>query len=78
MLAPKTPLTRKEQFFPIFKKGDESKIENYRPVSLTSLVCKTLQSIYNDTIEQLLDENDAIRDTQHGFRKYRSCLTDLL
>ena len=41
---------------PIFKKGDKSKVENYRPVSLTSLVCKVLESIIKDRIVHFLDE----------------------
>ena len=63
---------------PIFKKGDKCKVENYRPVSLTSLVCKVLESIIKDKMLDFLNENDLIRDTQHGFRKGRSCLTNLL
>ena len=53
-------------------------MENYRPVSLTSLVCKILESIIKDHIVEFLDENSVIRDTQHGFRKNRSCLTNFL
>ena len=30
---------------PIFKKGDRSQPENYRPIILTSVVCKVLQCI---------------------------------
>ena len=63
---------------PIFKGGDKSNVENYRHVSLTSLVCKILESIIKDHIVEFLDENSVIRDTQHGFRKNRSCLTNLL
>ena len=53
-------------------------MENYRPVSLTSLACKILESIIKDQIIDYLDENEIIRDTQHGFRKGYSCLTNLL
>ena len=33
---------------PIFKKGSRCKAENYRPVSLTSVVCKPLESLLRD------------------------------
>ena len=41
-------------------------------------MCKILESIIKDYILEFLDENDLIRDTQHGFRRGRSCLTNLL
>ena len=63
---------------PIYKKGDRSEVGNYRPVGLTSLSCKVLELIINDKIVDFLDVNELIRDTQHGFRKGRSCLTNLL
>ena len=63
---------------PIFKKGDRSEVQNYRPVSLTSLVCKLLESILKDKIMDHLIEKQLITESQHGFRKGRSCLTNLL
>ena len=63
---------------PIHKKGDKGVTDNYRPVSLTSLVCKVLESIIKDKIVDFLDEHNLIKETQHGFRKGRSCLTNLL
>lgn len=63
---------------PIFKKGDKSKVENYRPVSLTSLVCKLLESIIKDAVVNFLEAHNLIKATQHGFRKAHSCLTNLL
>ena len=33
---------------PIFKKGSRCKSENYRPVSLTSVICKLLESLLRD------------------------------
>ena len=75
----KIPLDwKRANVVPIFKKGDKSQVENYRPVSLTSLVCKVLESIIKDKIQDFLDEKDLIKNTQHGFRKGRSCLTNLL
>lgn len=63
---------------PLFKKGKKSEPENYRPVSLTSLICKIIESILKDSILDHLDKFSLINDSQHGFSKGRSCLTNLL
>ncbi|MCP3679103.1 MAG: reverse transcriptase family protein [Gammaproteobacteria bacterium] len=63
---------------PIFKKGDRKLPGNYRPISLTSVVCKLLESIIRDKIVKHLEHHNLIRDSQHGFRNKRSCLTNLL
>ena len=63
---------------PIHKKGDRTSPSNYRPVSLTSQVCKILESIVRKQILGHLAENNILRDEQHGFRERRSCLTNLL
>ena len=63
---------------PIFKKGSRNLPENYRPVSLTSQLSKVMESIIRDIIISHLDRHRLIRDTQHGFRKGRSCTTNIL
>ena len=63
---------------PLFKKGCRDKAENYRPVSLTSIVGKVLESIIKDKIVKFLEEHKLLRDSQHGFTGGRSCLTNLL
>jgi hypothetical protein len=62
---------------PIYK-GPRELSCNYRPVSLTSHIRKVLESIIRDSLVDYLHRNDLIRDTQHGFVKKRSCLTNLL
>ena len=75
----KIPLDwKRANVVPIHKKGDKGIPDNYRPVSLTSLVCKVLESIIKDKIVAFLDVHNLIKETQHGFRKGRSCLTNLL
>ena len=45
------PLEWKEaNIIPLFKKGSRSKSENYRPVSLTSVVCKLLERLISTTM----------------------------
>jgi len=63
---------------PIFKKGSRSLAENYRPVSLTSVICKLFESIIRDTLVHHLEQKLLIANSQHGFRKGRSCLSNLL
>lgn len=63
---------------PLFKKGAKDKCENYRPISLTSVVGKMLESIVKDKFVEHLDRFKLLHDSQHGFRRGRSCLTNLL
>ena len=63
---------------PIYKKGSKAVPGNYRPVSLTSVLCKIMESIVRDAIVLHLTKHNLIRDSQHGFMGGRSCLTNLL
>ena len=63
---------------PIFKKGSKLKPDNYRPVSLTSVICKVMESLIRDDIMQHLSINNLIFSSQHGFMARKSCLTNLL
>ena len=63
---------------PIFKKGSRNDPGNYRPVSVTSIPCKILESIIRDSMVNHLDIHKLIAKEQHGFVKGRSCLTNLL
>ena len=63
---------------PIYKKGHQSKPGNYRPVSLTSQVCKVMEFFILESISEHLKQHKLILDSQHGFRSKRSCLSNLL
>ena len=63
---------------PLFKKGSKDDPGNYRPISLSSVPGKMLESIIADDMMSHLEHNKLILDSQHGFRSGRSCLTNLV
>jgi Reverse transcriptase (RNA-dependent DNA polymerase) len=63
---------------PIFKKGSRSDPGNYRPVSLTSVPCKILESIIKDEVTEHMEKNKLINESQHGFSKGKSCTTNVV
>ncbi|MCG7878558.1 MAG: reverse transcriptase family protein [Candidatus Thiodiazotropha endolucinida] len=63
---------------PIFKKGEKSTAANYRPISLTCILCKVTEHIIASNIVTHLDTNGLMYDLQHGFRERRSCETQLV
>ena len=69
---------RRANVTPIHKKGSKSDPANYRPVSLTSVSCKVLESILKDRIMDHLENNNLLSATQHGFRGGKSCATNLI
>ena len=69
---------KKASVVPIFKTGSKKSPNNYRPVSLTSQVCKVLERIIKRHVSKHLLDNDLITNEQHGFVPRKSCLTNLL
>ena len=63
---------------PLFKKGNRLDAVNYRPVSLTSVVCKLMEGIIRDVLMEYFYENNLITRQQHGFVRRRACVTNLL
>src|SRR5688572_23844691 len=63
---------------PLFKKGSKSETNNYRPVSLTCIICKVLEQIIKGRMVEHLNKYEITKNSQHGFMKGRSCLTNLL
>ena len=63
---------------PIFKKGVKGNPGNYRPVSLTCVICKIMESLIRDHLVLHLANNHLLRTSQHGFMSGRSTLTNLL
>ena len=63
---------------PIFKNGSKKEPENYRPISLTSIPCKIMDSIIKDQVVDHLVNNSLINKSQQGFMKHKLCVTNLL
>ena len=69
---------KKANVCPLFKKGVKGDTGNYRPVSLTCVIGKVMESLLRDRIIQHMVLHQLIRASQHGFMLGRSTLTNLL
>ena len=63
---------------PIFKKGVRSSPNNYRPVSLTCIICKVFESFIRNALFEHIVTSNLLADCQFGFCPGRSCVTQLL
>ena len=73
------PQDRKIEYVsPIFKNGARNKAENYRLISLTSIVCKLIESFVEDSIMTHMRAENLLSSKQYGFINGRSAMTQLL
>ena len=56
---------------------DHTEATNYRPIALTSCLCKTMERMINDRLVWFLESNQLITKYQAGFRK-NNCTNDHL
>ena len=68
---------KEANIIPLFEKGLRKK-ENYRPVSLTSVICKLLERLIKDHMVDFLVRHKLLNSSQQGFLKARSYLTNML
>ena len=63
---------------PVFKKGEKSDLNNYRPISVIPVVSKVFEKTVYDQLYQYLNDNQLLSSCQSGFRSLHSTLTALL
>lgn len=69
------------KIIPLFKSGNKNQFTNYRPVSLLSQFSKLLERLYYNRLNNFIEKNNIISDSQYGFRNKRStsqALMDLI
>jgi hypothetical protein len=66
------------QILPRFKGGSRSSLQNYRPITMLPIGSKVMESIVAEELDSLLFQSNLLHENQHGFRKGRSCVTNLL
>lgn len=62
----------------MFKSGDRSDINNYRPVSILPALNKVFEKIISFRSINYLETNNLLADQQHGFRAQRSTESSIL
>ena len=79
-LFPKLKLVRwlEATITAVHKKGPKDILGNYRPISLTSIICKTLESLVRDELVKDMLQHELFAKNQHGFIPKRDCMTNLL
>jgi methylaspartate ammonia-lyase len=63
---------------PIYKAGDRSSCDNYRPIWLVSSISKILEKIVANRLVDHLVSNELLYEHQYGFSKGRSTEHNLL
>jgi len=63
---------------PIYKGGDRSAVTNYRPISLTSVVCKQMEHVIAGYLRKVWDKNDWLYEGEQGFRPGYSCESQVI
>ena len=70
-------LWRNANITALYKKGNKLQASNYRPISLTSVICKCMEKIIKSTVTDHLYKEKLIIDEQHGFVPSKGCVTNL-
>ena len=64
---------------PLYKgKGNNDCFDNYRGISVLSLIAKIFETIISSQMVDYFDKNNLFSSSQHGFRSNHSCETAIL
>ena len=63
---------------PLFKNGDKTKADNYRPISILTVISKIIERHVHNTLMKELQNRNLIYHLQSGFRRKYSTETALI
>ena len=63
---------------PIFKKGEKTKISNYRPISLLPIFSKIIEKCMSSQVSVFLEDHSMLNKQQFGFRRGQSTVLAIL
>ena len=66
------------KIIPIFKSGDRTLMDNYRPISLLNNFSKILEKVVYLRLSEYAESNNIITSAQFGFRKNQSTIHPLI
>ena len=69
---------KEAKVFPVYKSGAKSNMNNYRPISIISIIAKTMEKLVHKQIYSYLQQNNILIEAQHGFRPLHSTASALL
>ena len=55
----------------VHKKGPESDLQNYRPITVIPCMCSTYSKLLNARLTEVVEQHNLLGETQNGFRKDR-------
>jgi hypothetical protein len=70
-------LWKHAKVFPVFKSGQQTDMNNYRPISILTILSKIIEKHVHDAFYEFLSKYDLLSVHQSGFRKHHSCETGL-
>ena len=65
-------LLKISKVIPLYKKGDNSSLSNYRPIALLPSISKIFEKAILTQLTEYLENNSIIHPHQYGFRKFHS------
>ncbi len=60
---------------PVYKTGPREDMNNYRPISVISIIAKTMEKLVYNQLYEYFIKNDMLTNSQHGFRPNHSTVT---
>ena len=69
---------KEAKVIPVYKSGTKYNMNNYRPVSIISIIPKTMENLVQKQIYSYLQQSNILIEAQHGFRPLHSTASALL
>lgn len=60
---------KRATIIPLYKAGDKTDMNNYRPIAITSAINKIVEKCLKTRLVQFLDKHNIINSSQYGFRQ---------